>query len=217
MNKLLDILLFPKGLYIRITDRKPNLYAGIIFVGLADLGFVLYKNFGKIFTNKAQGDLITNIILSIIFVLAIGIIDAFFFSLPLFDLFKRFKKDKKDGRVQKEQKDRDIKDRSLLIKLIKVYIATHFLILPAEIVVFLIYHNFINDTNIVTWIIYISVVIELLIPIWFSAAISRGVNVLYNFNPMFKRLAFLIIFVWNHVLVYAFSYMIDNWMLVLFR
>jgi hypothetical protein len=224
MNRLLDILLFPKDLYKRITDRKPSLYAGIIFVGLADLGFVLYKNFNELFTNKTQGDLIFNIILSILFVIVIGIIDVFFFSLPLFDLFKRFKKDKnlpqnrgitdiKDSGI----KDRDIRDKGLLIKLIKVYIVTHFLILPAEIVVFLIYRNIINNTGIATWVMYISVIIDLLIPIWFSAAISRGVNVLYDFKPVFKRLAFVIIFVWNHLLAYAFSYMIDKWMLVLFR
>jgi len=106
-------------------------------------------------------------------------------------------------------------DRGLLIRLIKVYIVAHFLILPAEILIFYIYYNLNNEIN--TVFIYLAAIIDLLIPIWFSAAISRGVNVLYNFSPLFKRLAFLAILVWNHLLVYAFSYMIDNWILALFR
>lgn len=92
MNRLLDMFLFSKDLYKRITDKKQSFYAGIIFVGLADIGFHLYKYFDKIFINKVKGDLIFNIVLSIIFVIAIGVIDVFFFSIPLFDLFKRFKR-----------------------------------------------------------------------------------------------------------------------------
>jgi len=82
MGKLLDVLLFPKDLYKRITDKKPGLYGGIIFVGLVDIVFVLFINYNKLFVDKTQGDLIFNIILSIIFIFGLGIIDVFFFSIP---------------------------------------------------------------------------------------------------------------------------------------
>jgi hypothetical protein len=230
MDRLLDILLFPKELYKRITDKKPSLYAGIIFIGLIDLSFILYRNFDELFINKVHGDLIFNIFLSIIVVAAIGIIDVMFFTLPMFDLFKRFKKNKnlsskfssssnKDilGLKNVKLKGQNIEDKNLLIRLMKVYIITHFLILPAEIAIIMIYKNLINDVNIVTWVIYISAIIDLAIPIWFGSAITRGTNVLYTFNPIFKRLVFLIVFVWNHLLSYALSYMIDKWILILFR
>lgn len=224
INKLLDILLLPKGLYKRLTNKKTSLYIGIIFIGLIDLGFDLFDRYSEIFSNRTQGDLIFNIFLTVVFIVAFGIIDVLFFTIPLFDLFKRFRKSTKlplnkdtIGIISRNIKEREIKDKGLMVKLMKVYIASHLPIVPAEIFIFLISENIVNGSSNITWLILVVSVIGILIPIWFSAAIAKGINVLYEFRPLFKRMVFVIIFVWNILLVYAFTYMKDKWILVLFK
>ncbi len=204
MNKLLNILLFPKSLYGRITSKKSSLYAGILFVGFVDVIFLLILNYSSLFTNKMLGDLIFNIILSVIIMIAFGIIDVCCFSIPMFDLFKHFKKS-----------DAVKADRELLIKLMKVYVAVHLIIFPVELIIFLILYNFPNGNSV--FLFYLLSIVYSLIPIWFSSAITRGANVLYNFVPPFKWIAFLVILLWNYLLGYAFSYMTNNWILEILR
>ncbi|NLC69458.1 MAG: hypothetical protein GX754_11900 [Clostridiaceae bacterium] len=204
VDKLLNIILFPRELYLRITGKRPSLYMGILFIGLKDVIFVLLSNYKDLFIDKIPGDMPLNIFLSIIFIVGMGILDVCFFSIPLFDLYKRFKK---IGSVRI--------DRELLVKLMKVYIVAHFVILPAEIFIFILFWN--SGNGISTFLFYLSGVLYILIPIWFSAAISRGVDTLYNFVPFYKWLSFGAILVWNHLLGYAFSYIIESWILPLFR
>ncbi|HOJ10556.1 MAG TPA: hypothetical protein PK733_08180 [Clostridiales bacterium] len=218
MKKWLDILLFPRSLYKKISDKKLTLYIGIIFIGLVDLGFPLADNFKSFYTGDGYSRIVYNIALTIIFTILLGAIDILFFSIPISDLFKRFKKGNKpaDGN--------QVYEKGLFIKLIKVYMIAHFLILLPEIISFIIYRNIANTlvsgvttNNLNSVLLYIAFFIDVLIPFWFSGAITRGVDVVYEFKPLYKRLVFLVIFVWNYLLGYALSYMISNWILKLFR
>jgi len=202
-NKLLDILLFPKEFYGRLTGSKKSLIPGIIFVGLMDIGLGLYNNYKILFINRTERDLIINIILSIAFIIGMGIIDIFFFSFPLFDLFKHF-----------ENGDNLKADNTLLVKLMKVYVTAHLALLPLELIVFFVYNSMENNINIL--LMNFIFLLVLIIPIWFASAIFRGVNVLYNFNPVYRGITFAAIFIWNYILSIAFEYMINNWLMRLF-
>jgi len=206
IDKLLNILLFPESLYKKISDKKLTLYLGIIFIGIVDFGFVIADNFKQFYRGDDQSKIIYNISLTIIFTLLLGIIDTLFFSIPLSDLFKRFKKNEKSKLTD---------ETGNFVKLIKVYMVTHILILPAEIATFIMYKNVVNDVN--SWLLYVAFFIDLIIPFWFSAAIARGINAIYDFKPIYKKLVFLATFVWNYLLGYAFSYIIFNWILKLFK
>lgn len=93
MYKLSDVLLYPKEFHGRLTDRKPSLYAGILFVGVVDLFLPDFVETCKVlFSGKTSNEVILNILLSVCVVLIFGIIDVVVFSLPLFDLFKYIKK-----------------------------------------------------------------------------------------------------------------------------
>ena len=202
--KFLDIVLFPRSLYKRITSSKALLVPAIIFVGLNDMLFqVAAQDFG-IFKNKPGNILLLNIALFTAFTVIVGLVDILFFSLPMFDLFKLFKRGA-----------RTFSDSGLLIKLIKVYVVSHFLIIPVEILITVVFKNPILSGNYT--LVYFAGILGLFIPIWFSAAITRGINVLYDFEPLHKVLAFVSVFVWNILLSYfAFDYMLNNWVMKVF-
>lgn len=208
MEKFFNIVLFPKSLYKRISDNKLTLFLGIIFIGIIDLGFVLVEGFRQFFGGAETSKTVYNIALAILFTLLLGVVDVLFFTIPMFDLFKRFKK--REGSVVTNEQGQ-------FIKLAKVYIIAHFLILVPQIIMFLIYRNIVLTLNISNRLLYVALFIDFIIPFWFSAAISRGVNTIYKFKTLFGKLSFLILFVWNYVLGHALSYVISNWILSVFK
>jgi len=203
--KLLDIFLLPRRLYQNLTGRKLTLYLGILFVGLADLALPnLRENYIKLFSNKTLDVLVYNVILTVLFVVIIGLVDVIFFSVPLFDLFKVFRKEKEASEAG-----------DLRIKLMKIYILAHVIIVPINIILYFAFPNInVNSSNpLVVLLAYIS----LLVMVWFSAIISRGINSIYSFQPVFRRLVFLTVFLWNFVLGPVLEYIIDSWIMPLFR
>ncbi|NMB96552.1 MAG: hypothetical protein GYA02_08065 [Clostridiaceae bacterium] len=208
VKKFLNIILLPGSVYKRITDKKLTLILGIFFVGIVDLVFAMVDNFKGYFSEGDLGKTVFNIALAILFIVLLGVVDVLFFSLPMFDLFKRFKKSEGLSITN---------ETGQFVKLVKIYVIAHFLILIPQIIMFLIYQNVISTLNINSWWLYLAFFIDLIIPIWFSGAISRGVNVIYKFRTIFARLSFLVLFVWNYVLGYALSYIISNWIIPLFK
>ncbi len=207
--KFLDVVLFPKSFYRKVTDKKLTLYLGIVFVGLVDLAFPLADNLTRYFKGKAQPVMIFNAGLVPTFAILLGLIDVMFFSLPLFDLFKFFKR-----------KEPVAIDGSLLVRVMKVYIMAHFIIVPVEAVIFYTLSNMKMSSLTfasTSLLIFIYVFSEIVIPVWFSAAITRGFNVIYKFEQAFMRLTFITILTWNLLLNYAFKYMMDHWLLRLFK
>lgn len=199
-DMLLNVLLLPKSLYKKITDGKLTLVLGILLVGFIDMMYLLWDNRSTLFLQKAQNLLIINIALAVVFIVLVGLIDVLFFSLPLFDLFKRFKKEKEvhDG-------------QGLAIKLIKVYIAVHFIVTPVNALLYPLLSrvDMKSPQLLITFAFLYSLV---LLPVWFSAAISRGINTIYGFNPLFKRFVFVAVFTWNFFLNLALDQIINKWL-----
>lgn len=201
--KLLDILLFPEGFYRRLTDKRPGLYAGMVFVGAVDLAFTLLsQKFMKYFTGIPGNVLAANLILIPVTILLLGILDVLCFTLPLSDLFGLFKRN-----------EPAFAGESVRIRLMKTYISAHFLIVPAN-ALLLILMNYAGTKAYMTPGLVDTY--TLVITVWFSAIILRGANTIYRFEPVFKGLAFAGIYAWNVLISYAFV-MINYMVLKLFR
>ncbi len=203
MKKFLDIILLPESLYRKITGKKLTLILGILFVGILDIIFAIVGNFKTYFNSEDLSKLIYNTALVILLVVIIGALDVIFFTVPMFDLFKRFKKGERSA-VSNES--------DLFVRLAIIYIIAHFLTLIPQIAILLIYDNVIRTLNLNSWLLYV-----VIIPLWFSGAIGRGVNVIYRFRTIFGKLSYLILFIWNYVLSNALSYAITNWIIPLFK
>ncbi|HHV97012.1 MAG TPA: hypothetical protein GXX37_11165 [Clostridiaceae bacterium] len=207
MKKFLDIILLPESLYRKITGKKLTLILGILFVGILDIIFAIVGNFKTYFNSEDLSKLIYNTALVILLVVIIGALDVIFFTVPMFDLFKRFKKGERSA-VSNES--------DLFVRLAKIYIIAHFLTLIPQIAI-LLYDNVIRTLNLNSWLLYVAFFIDFIIPLWFSGAIGRGVNVIYRFRTIFGKLSYLILFIWNYVLSNALSYAITNWIIPLFK
>lgn len=229
-NKLLDILLYPAKLFEKIKDNKASLYAGIVLVGAIDLLLPDVAAFLKLyFTGKPANIVYTNAILSVLIIVVLGIVDVTFVGVPLFDFFKFIKK--KEGIVygqvhkqghENEQfvlpvmKKEDREHNASRVKIMKVYIMSHFIIIPVSIII-----NYVFLSNVEVdspaWMQYLALAIFMLIFIWSAAIVTRGINTLFRLNPIFKKLTFIIVFTWNYLFGMVFDLQIINWLLKLFR
>jgi len=203
---LLDILLFPKSYFAKLTDKLPTLFLGILFVGLSNAVFLLLDYMPGIFYNKTLSVLIFNSTLALCVAVLLGLIDVIFFSLPLFDLFKFFR-----------VKERIRNINGQLIKLMKVYISAHFIIVPVQVF-------FEATVRLAEWggmtssfAFYIELIEFILMPIWLGAIVARGINTIYDFDDRLKSMIFVIVYSWHFILSYALGYTIGSWILLLFR
>jgi hypothetical protein len=201
---ILDILLLPKKFFKELTAKKPLLFIGIIVDGLLFMVLTLIDNFTKIFHGKSVMIMYFNATLALVFIALICFIDVLFFSIPIFDLFKLFRKEKEE-----------LHQDELLIKLMKVYICATLVTFPIN----LLFTLAIDKLNIPRGLVLDSLVsIIILLPsVWGAAVIARGVNELYTFQPFFKRLVFLVALAWSTILGIALSFIMDNWLMVLFK
>jgi len=202
---ILDILLFPKRIYERINDKRFTLFLGFILVGFIDLMFPFNKTIPLFFINKPQGTFIYNLTLSCIFIICLGVIDVLFLSLPLFDLFNFFRK------------ENNLKSRNdILIRIMKFYVLAHLLIWPISSIIYYLFGAIKPDTSPVLAIMLLFY-FEIVMPVWFCAIITRGINVIYKFETRMKGLVFLIVYIWSTLLGYGLSYGIEHWVMRLFR
>jgi len=201
--KLLDVLLFPSALYQKVTDRKSTLFFGVLFVGAVDMLFTLIEKYPVLFAGKAQGVLTYNVLLAAACIIVLGVADVFFLCLPLFDLFKLFKKE--EGYEAQG---------NMLVKLMKIYILAHFIIVPVEILIYIAARS-VDGLN--TGLVYFIVLLDVALPFWFGAAITRGINSIYKFQPLFRRLVFIVVLIWSYLLGKVLFFVINNWLINLFR
>ena len=203
---ILDVLLFPKSYFAKLTDKLPTLFLGIIFVGLSDAVFLLLNRIPVIFCNKTLNVLIFNSTLALCIAVLLGLIDIIFFSVPLFDLFKFF-------RVNERVKDMN----GQLIKLMKVYISAHFIIVPVQ-AIFVATVRLSELAGMTSsFSISIALIEFLLMPIWLAAIVARGINSIYDFDDRLKGMIFVIVYGWYLLLSYALSFTIGNWLPLLFK
>lgn len=200
-----DMLLLPRGVYQRITDKKLTLYLGILFVGFVDVFFPLLSKVG-VFSGKQQQDIIFNIILTCAFAVIIGLIDVVCFSYPMFDFLRLIKK-----------KPADTDSGRMVSRVMKVYITVHFIIIPFNLLLFYAVRNIQLETAPVLVLILLEIISFIVIPLWFTAALFRGISTIFSLDPILKRLVFITIFTWNYLLGYALDYVRINWMITLFR
>lgn len=203
---LLDILLFPKTYFAKITDKLPTLYLGVLFIGLSKAVFLLLDRIPVIFCNKTLSVLIFNSTLALCIAVLLGLIDVIFFSFPLFDLFKFFR-----------VKDRIKNINGQLIKLMKVYISAHFIIIPVQafFTATVRLSELVGMTS--SFSISMALIQFLLVPIWLAAIVSRGINTIYDFDDRLKGMIFVIAYGWHLLLSYAMTYTIGNWIAMLFK
>ncbi|NLP14260.1 MAG: hypothetical protein GX383_07310 [Clostridium sp.] len=200
-NSLLDILLFPKSFYRKISDKLLTLYLGIIMVGFIDMGFGLYTDIPMYFWGKPPTALLFNISLTLCFVLLTGLMDIVFFALPLFDIFKFFR-----------VKERIKNINGQLIKLMKIYVVSHFLVVPVNAFFIFLSNEPYGTKGSVSFISFF--VLSIVTPLWHTAIMTRGINAIYSFDERLKNAVFPLVYIWSTLLGYALGYIMDNWLIV---
>lgn len=205
MNKLWNVLLYPARLYEKLTDNMGTLVAGIILIGLIDFFLPDIKQiYTDYFTDKPVADIRFNIIMAILVVLLLGVIDVVFFSVPMFDFFKYIKK--KEG----------LPHQVTLIKVIKVYLLSCLIIIPVNFLFNNVFFRNINE-NSSSLMKSLAVGLFFIIIIWGSAIITRGINTLFSFGPLFRRFTFLFVFTWYNLFSIVFNMKIIYWLLKIFK
>jgi hypothetical protein len=228
MAKLTDILVYPARFYESLTDRKATLIAGSIMVGAID--FLLpdiNNNLKLLFYGKPANDILYNAFMAVLAVLVLGFVDMVFMGVPLYDIFAYLKR--KEAIMREEDEGGDytafsprleskapVEHNASLIKVIKAYIISHFIIVPVETALYYLLMRNITD-NSPSWMQNLSLIMLMVIFVWSAAILTRGINVLFRFNPVFRRLTFIIVFTWNFVLSMVFATQILNWVLKLFK
>jgi hypothetical protein len=199
---LIDRLLFPKDFFKKITDKLHTLYIGIVLIGLVDLGMSLIYKIPFYFYNKPTEILVYNISLALCIIILVGLLDIIFFAMPLFDIFKNFALRKRIT---------DIKGQ--FIKLMKVYIVSHFLIIPLYILLHLVFKERILGLRIYSGFFLI---FKIIIIFWQSAIITRGIYIIYTFHKKLKSLVFFMVSTWVMVLGYTIDYLVSTLLTKLF-
>lgn len=234
MDRLLDILLYPVSLYEKLNDKKGTLIAGIVLVGAIDLFLPDVSGFIKLhFTGKPANTVFINAILAVFITVVLGIVDVAFISIPLFDFFKFLKKKEVklyaniyqnaqnggQGSIPFELpqiKMEDPEHKASSIKVMKAYIMSHFLFVPVSLII---NYAFLRDitTESPVAMQYLALIVFMLIFIWSAAILTRGINALFRFNPMFRMLTFIIVFSWSYLFGMVFDLQIMNWLVKLLR
>jgi hypothetical protein len=216
-SRLLDILAFPKKTFESLTDNKKTLIAGIVLIGAIDLMLpdVVYF-FKTLFLRKQTDVIIYNACMMVVLVLLLGFIDVLFVSVPLFDIFRALKiKELKISQNSDLKVDPATELKPSYIKVMKIYIMTHFIITPITTAFYFAVSEYINESP--DWLVTLAVMFTLVMNIWFSAIIARGINAIFRFSPLFDKLTFIITYIWNFIFGTVFSEMIVAWLMKLFR
>lgn len=207
--KFLDILLLPKSVYHKLNESRISLVLGVLFVGMVDI-LLPITQFQTLFIGKTGEKLFFNIAIAIVFVMIMGCVNIFFFIKPLFDFFKFLKKDAPLPEY----------NAGLMIKMAKVYIICHFMVVPFFIVTELLFINIAWVKNQMVLLVFVVLMVyfyQWIVVYWMAGIISRGANVLYQFELKQKLLVFIVILLWNYLLMLAMAFMVENWLLPLFR
>jgi hypothetical protein len=218
-SKLLNILLYPTQLFDKITDKRATLYAGIILVGAIDLLLPdVAAMFKQHFNGKPVSDIYFNTVTAILLIVVLGLIDVIFVSMPLYDFFKFIKKKEETSLTltSSEEKIVVVPHTATSIKIMKTYIMSHFIIIPVSMILYFIFLKDVTDTS-PAWQLNIALVLYMLLYIWMAAIITRGINTLFKFNPIFKKLTFIIVFGWSYLFKMVFDMQILYWLSKIFR
>lgn len=199
-DRLLNILLLPAGFYRRLNRGMLTLCLGVIATGVFDVFFPDFIEIcRKLFAGRTSLDVRYNILVSAALTLLLGTVDVVFFSIPLYDFFKYLKK--KEGTAVSVSP----------VQVMKAYIVSNLIIVPvATVLDYAVFNSIDINSNI--WLAYFFVIL-----IWSSAIVTRGINALFSFNPILRKLTFIIVFTWSFVLGMVFEYQIADRLMALLR
>lgn len=218
-KKLMNILAYPISLYEKLTDRKATLIAGIVLIGvidflLPDVKFIIKE----LFTDKSVPDIVYNAGMAVLVLLLLGFVDVICISVPLFDIFRYLKRKEiqfvSTTGIGKEDEQPPL--RPSVIKVMKIYIMSHFIIIPVSLAYNLWDTRFITEDS-SALLVNLALIFFMIINIWAAAIMTRGLNAIFRFNMLFRRLTFIIVFTWNFLFGMVFDVMIKNWLMQLFR
>ncbi len=197
-EKFLNRLLLTKDYYRRLTDKKLSLCIGIVFIGIVSLVVQVLMKFNDIFIGKASSVFINNVLFIAAFTILIGLIDVLFFSLPLFDVFKLFKKE-----VELQNNSR------LVVRIMKIQITGYMMIFVPYLLLNLLAIGIKLDKY--PLLAQIISLVYFLIPIWYCAIVTRGINAIYSFQMKFRILVFPVVFIWFQLVdVYSLNYIVEK-------
>ncbi len=197
-EKLLNILLLPRDFYRRLTDKKPSLGVGIIVLGIINMSVTVLMKYKETFVGKSQEVLLNNIFLIAILVIFAGLIDVLFFSLPIFDLFKVFKKE-----IEVQNNSR------MVVKIMKIQIMASILVFVPYFILSLIVFTVNLEKN--PLLASIASLGAFLIPVWFCAIITRGINSIYSFQNKYRILVFPVVLIWYYLVdAFALPFVIEK-------
>jgi hypothetical protein len=216
-DRLLDILLFPVKWYERLTDKKPALYAGILLIGAADLLLPDVSGvFRQLFHGKPENAIYFNAVAFALMIVLLGTIDVIFVSVPLFDFFKFLKKKEEAGLASLEEKPEITPHIASHVKVMKVYLLSQIYIFPVSMLLYFLFWSHVKPDS-PAWMQSLLLITFLLTMIWTAAIITRGINSLFRFIPIFGKLTFIIVFTWYYLFGIVFDEQIMYWLLKIFR
>lgn len=211
--------MFPVTTYEKLTDRKATLIAGIALIGVID--FLLpdimlaIKN---LYIGKSTPDIVYNAGMAVLVLLILGFIDVICISAPLFDIAGYLKKKETQFIMNTGIGARDQKPvlQPSVIKVMKVYIMSHFIVTPVSIALNYLFSLSVAEDGSVL-LQNLSLILFMVIMVWHAAIITRGINALFRMNMLFQRLLFIIVFTWNFLFGVVFNVMVVDWLMKLFR
>jgi hypothetical protein len=102
-----------------------------------------------------------------------------------------------------------------MIKFMKVYAGTHFVILPINLAIYFAFRGLTENSSSTLIIAY--VFFDIFTLLWFTGIIAKGANVVFKLESLFKHISYLVIFVWSYILGFALNYMISNWVVAFLK
>lgn len=198
-KNIFNLILLPEKFYKRFTDRIFTLIIGVFAVGIIDYIFSISEKLHSFFIDKTSMDLSINIFYSLIIIIVFGIGDVAFFSFPVSDIIKRLKSDKDTN-----------SEKSSQIKIMKVQILANCIIFIPTLVLTYLSNGIDPEKNIELSVIIVYV--YLIIQIWLSAIITRGIKSVFEIEQRFKPLIFPIVFFWYYIVGMALNFVMEKMM-----
>lgn len=193
------------SIYKKLNGKLPALILGMILVGTFNVLPLVISKHHEIFPAADSSNRSYNLLMLALAAIVLGVLDVLVFCTPLYDIFKIMKK---EGPMEYTGE--------LRVKLCKVYVIAHLPVLPMQTV--LLYVLSISDIERMSTGGYLfALLLSFILSMWFYILISRGVNALYNFQPLQRTFVFPIALVWSFILGTVLEYGLNNFVIKLFR
>lgn len=230
--KMPDLILLPIEFYKKIGNSRITLYTGILFTGIIDVGFSYWNNRKHFEGDDLGRNLVWTLLLAIIFAVVTGVVDILFSSYPVYDIAKLIEKFKirlaqnmepGEKNIKNQENIAPVKFRNFFISskpdirpviVMKIYIIANLILLPFNTV----YNIFTEgvDTGSPIEVQSLAYYTMLLLALYFSAIINRGVCAVMNFSGSTRYKFFFVVYFWNFLVGLFISKLLDSQFIPLF-